>query len=73
MTLLTKFGRASGQEVNFGKFSLFFSTNTTADLRGDASDHMAIQEAGPNSMYLGLPNTMSRNKNAILGFIKGRL
>lgn len=28
--------------------------------------------AGQNSMYLGPPNTMGRNKNAIMGFIKDR-
>ncbi|KAL8127397.1 hypothetical protein AgCh_014349 [Apium graveolens] len=73
MALLTKFGRALRQEVNFGKSSLFSSTNTKADMKGDITDHMAIQEADPNSMYLGLPNEMVRNKNEILGFIKGRL
>uniref|UniRef100_A0A803R596 Reverse transcriptase zinc-binding domain-containing protein n=1 Tax=Cannabis sativa TaxID=3483 RepID=A0A803R596_CANSA len=34
---------------------------------------MQVQEAGADSMYLGLPSTVGRNKNAVLGFLKEKM
>lgn len=34
---------------------------------------MRMNEATEHSMYLGLPNIMGRNKNAILGFLKDKV
>ncbi|XP_060972136.1 uncharacterized mitochondrial protein AtMg00310-like [Cannabis sativa] len=34
---------------------------------------MGIAEAGENSFYLGLPNTLGRNKTSMLGFLKDKM
>ncbi|XP_060964770.1 uncharacterized protein LOC133033724 [Cannabis sativa] len=34
---------------------------------------MGIQEAGENSLYLGLPCTIGRNKNAVFDFVKDKV
>ncbi|XP_062103848.1 uncharacterized protein LOC133814961 [Humulus lupulus] len=73
LTLLDLFEKASGQRVNLAKSSVFFSSNTSSDMRHIICQRMGILEAGDHSMYLGLPNTMGRNKSAILGFLKERI
>ncbi|XP_062114673.1 uncharacterized protein LOC133825790 [Humulus lupulus] len=64
---------ASGQQINFLKSSVFFSTNTTLAMHQSLCTYLNISEAGPSSMYLGLPNTLGRNKSALLGFIKDKM
>ncbi|XP_060965673.1 uncharacterized protein LOC115711034 [Cannabis sativa] len=73
LTLLQLFERASGQKVNLNKSSAFFSSNTRADIRSRICGMMQVQEAGADSMYLGLPSTVGRNKNAVLGFLKEKM
>lgn len=34
---------------------------------------MQMDEATEHSMYLGLPNTLGRNKTAVLGYMKDRI
>ncbi|XP_062116553.1 uncharacterized protein LOC133830553 [Humulus lupulus] len=64
---------ASGQQINFSKSSVFFSTNTNYVVRQSICNDLHIPEAGPASMYLGLPNTLGRNKSVMLGFIKDKI
>lgn len=71
--LLQDFEHASGQQVNRQKSSIFFSTNTTEMFRAAISGQMRMNEASEDSMYLGLPNIMGRNKNVILGFLKDKV
>ncbi|XP_060969488.1 uncharacterized protein LOC133036771 [Cannabis sativa] len=71
--VLQKFEAASGQKVNFSKSSIFFSTNTALAIRNDISNFLGMTIAGENNLYLGLPSTMSRNKTAVLGFLKERV
>lgn len=71
--LLYTFEGASGQQVNRSKSSIFFSLNTREDIKTVVCNQMNILEATDNIKYLRLPNTMGRNKNAILGFLKDRV
>ncbi|XP_060965604.1 uncharacterized protein LOC133034522 [Cannabis sativa] len=73
MELLDCFQIASGQQVNLQKSSLFFSPNTSPEDRNKICTIMGINEAGENSFYLGLPNTLGRNKTALLGFLKDKM
>ncbi|KAM6544160.1 hypothetical protein CsatB_008607 [Cannabis sativa] len=73
LSLLHVFEVASGQKVNLHKSSAFFSSNTMMTTRSRICDLMHIQEAGVDSMYLGLPSIVGRNKNAVLGFLKERM
>ncbi|KAM6584602.1 hypothetical protein CsatB_011604 [Cannabis sativa] len=71
--ILQKFEAASGQKVNFAKSSIFYSTNTTQSVRDRISNTLHMSMADENSLYLGLPSTLSRNKSAVLGYLKERV
>ncbi|XP_060972569.1 uncharacterized protein LOC115717797 [Cannabis sativa] len=71
--LLQLFEAASGQQVNFSMSSIFFSTNTPTDVRHQLYALLGMGMAGECSTYLGLPCTMGRNKDAILGFLKEKM
>ncbi|XP_060972631.1 uncharacterized protein LOC133038482 [Cannabis sativa] len=73
LTLLRTFEEASGQKVNLHKSSAFFSSNTRVDIRRRVCSLMQVQEAGADSLYLGLPSIVGRNKNDVLGFLKERM
>ncbi|XP_030487638.2 uncharacterized protein LOC115704575 [Cannabis sativa] len=73
LNMLQTFQLASGQEVNFAKSSVFFSSNTTRTTRDRVCQQLNIAEADEDSFYLGLPCLEGRNKNAILGFLKDKM
>uniref|UniRef100_A0A803Q6P7 Reverse transcriptase domain-containing protein n=1 Tax=Cannabis sativa TaxID=3483 RepID=A0A803Q6P7_CANSA len=64
--ILQLYEMASGQQVNFSNSSIFFSKNTLADTRSCLCNMLQMSEASNNSLYLGLPCIMGRNKNAML-------
>uniref|UniRef100_A0A803NT91 Reverse transcriptase n=1 Tax=Cannabis sativa TaxID=3483 RepID=A0A803NT91_CANSA len=71
--ILQKFEAASGQKVNFSKSSIFYSTNTTQAVCDSISNILGMAIANEGSLYLGLPSTLSRNKSAVLGYLKKRV
>ncbi|KAM6543635.1 hypothetical protein CsatB_008082 [Cannabis sativa] len=73
LSLLRKFESASGQQVNLGKSSVFFSPNVHDQLHNSICSILHMPEASENSFYLGLPNIIGRNKNVILGFLKNKV
>ncbi|KAM6552991.1 hypothetical protein CsatB_013753 [Cannabis sativa] len=73
LQLLRMFATATGQRVNFGKSSVFFSTNTSSHLRQAICATLGIHEATEHKMYLGLPSTVDRNKNVIFGYLRDKV
>lgn len=73
LNLLKVFENASGQKINEDKSSIFFSRNTSLQVRKELCQHMRFKEADSNSMYLGLPNMIQRKKSSVFGFIKNKL
>uniref|UniRef100_A0A803QDX6 Reverse transcriptase domain-containing protein n=1 Tax=Cannabis sativa TaxID=3483 RepID=A0A803QDX6_CANSA len=73
MTLLEKYELASGQIVNQEKSSIFFSKNTHSSTQESSCSIMGMPEVGDDGFYLGLPNIMKHNKNAVLGFLKDKM
>ncbi|XP_030479434.1 uncharacterized protein LOC115696684 [Cannabis sativa] len=71
--MLQLFKNASGQKVNYSKSSIFFSPNTDIATRASICSTLHMSEALEGSFYLGLPNIIGRNKNAVLGFIKNKV
>ncbi|XP_030502854.2 uncharacterized protein LOC115718027 [Cannabis sativa] len=71
--LLQVFENASGQKINFHKSTIFFSPNTSAVNRTQICNRLVMPEASEGSLYLGLPNIVGRNKNAVLGFLKNKV
>ncbi|XP_060969704.1 uncharacterized protein LOC133036942 [Cannabis sativa] len=73
LRLLHLFEAATGQQVNFSKSSIFFRSNTPIDLRNRLCTMLGMSMADERSTYLGLPCTMGRNEDAILGFLKEKM
>ena len=71
--LLKEFQLASGQQVNFEKSLVFFSINTTLEVRNSICSLLHVSEANFGSYYLGLPNFLGKNKVVIFAFLKARL
>ncbi|KAL8120232.1 hypothetical protein AgCh_017395 [Apium graveolens] len=71
--LLDMFENATGQKVNCGKSSIFFSSNTAVSHRTELCSKLQIQESGEKTTYLGLPTRMGRNKSSLLGYLKERI
>ncbi|XP_060960684.1 uncharacterized mitochondrial protein AtMg01250-like [Cannabis sativa] len=71
--VLQLFEIASGQQVNFSKSSVFFSTNVPNATRDRLCGTLRMRLADEYSTYLGLPCVMRRNKDAILGFLKDKI
>ncbi|XP_062118385.1 uncharacterized protein LOC133832005 [Humulus lupulus] len=71
MEILQKFESDSRQQVNVAKSSVFFSS-TEIRKRIYVCQALGMQEANAQITYLGLPNTIGRNKGVILGFLKER-
>lgn len=73
MQLLQIFETTSGQQINVGKSSIFFSKNTPNSLKQKLSQQLKFAEAGDQSFYLGLPNIVGRNKSSLFGFLKDKM
>uniref|UniRef100_A0A803NPV8 Reverse transcriptase domain-containing protein n=1 Tax=Cannabis sativa TaxID=3483 RepID=A0A803NPV8_CANSA len=73
LRLLQLYEKASGQKINFQKSVVFFSNNIQDEMRAYLCGLLGMVAATNNSFYLGLPCTMARNKNAILGFLKEKM
>ncbi|KAM6559492.1 hypothetical protein CsatA_028731 [Cannabis sativa] len=71
--LLYTYEMASGQKINFNKSSVFYSHNTNIYHRDTICHMLDIYEADENDTYLGLPYSVGRNKNTILGFLKDKI
>ncbi|XP_062103683.1 uncharacterized protein LOC133814782 [Humulus lupulus] len=73
LDLLHTYEKASGQQVNMAKSSVFFSLNVGDDIKNEICSLLGIQEADDNTFYLGLLTIMGRNKNVVLGFLKEKM
>lgn len=73
MRILTAYCTASGQMVNFGKSSLFFSPNTPLELQMSISAILGIQGSDDPSKYLGLPTMWGRSKKQALAYVKDKV
>lgn len=62
LELLEIYERASGQQVNKAKSSIFYSTNVLRYNRELICQTLLMPEANEKSTYLGLPNVIGRNK-----------
>lgn len=73
LELLEMYEKASGQQVNKEKSSIFFSTNVIQYNRQSIYQLLLMTEANEHSTYLGLPNIIGRNKSALLGYLKDKV
>lgn len=73
LELLEVYEKASGQQVNKSKYSIFFSSNVIEYNRKMIRQLLQMKEADVHSTYLGFPNLIGRNKTTILGFLKDKV
>lgn len=73
LQLLKIFEKAAGQKVNLDKSSVFFSKNTSIDIKSKVLSILEMRMADDRSLYLGLPNTVGRNKTVVFGFLKDKI
>lgn len=71
--LLTKYENASGQKINRGKSTVFFSSNVIAYNKDMVCQELQIKEADNSSKYLSLPNILGRNKSEVFGYLKEKV
>ncbi|XP_059439943.1 uncharacterized mitochondrial protein AtMg00310-like [Corylus avellana] len=71
--VLNDYEQASGQKLNRGKTSIFFSRNTAMDIRTQIMSVAGINFTQRYEKYLGLPAIIGRSKVSSLSGIKGRI
>lgn len=73
LEVLSSYEKASGQCINRGKSTVFFSSNIMQYNRESICQKLQIREADHTSKYLGLPNILGRNKSVIFGYLKDKV
>lgn len=71
--MLNIFEKASGQQINIEKFSIFFSNNTQSGVKQELFQRLGFHEAGDCNLYSGLPYIIGRSKSVVFDFLKERL
>ena len=65
--------KRQGKSLMQQSLSVFFNSNMKQNEREEICNMLQLHEADANTTYLGLPNTLGRNKNAGLGYLKDRM
>ncbi|KAL0016933.1 hypothetical protein SO802_004002 [Lithocarpus litseifolius] len=71
--ILGKYEAASGQKVNTGKSSVFFSPNTTPESRGEILNILGPMQGTWHNKYLGLPSIIGKSKSQVFVEIKEKV
>ena len=73
MEILATYECLSGQQINKGKTSLFFSKSTTTVMRQEIKDALGVPEIVHYDKYLVLPSLIGKRKKASFDYIKERV
>ncbi len=71
--VLSKYERASGQQINHGKTTLFFSASTSSETWEEIQAALHLLAIQQYDKYLGLPSLVGRSKNATFAHLKERV
>lgn len=71
--VITTYGLASGQQVNFSKSSVVFSKNILDEDQVDMASRLSVPIVPVHEKYLGLPTYVCKAKTEIFQYIKDRL
>lgn len=71
--ILQDYASSSGQQINYGKSSIFFSRNVKEEDQNWVKVILGISGGDLGSTYLGLPSLIGRRKKQILGFIRSKI
>ena len=73
MKVVRKYGKTSGQCINFDKSSLLFGKRINAATRQEVKDTLGIHNDGGMGKYLGIPEDISGSKCKLFAFLKDNL
>ena len=62
LDVLAKYERASGQQINRAKTTLFFSKSSTEEVQGVIKDMLGVNVVRQYEKYLGLPSLVVKKK-----------
>ena len=62
LDVLAKYERASGQQINRAKTTLFFSKSSTEEVQGVIKDMLGVNVVRQYEKYLGLPSLVGKKK-----------
>ncbi|KAG8491718.1 hypothetical protein CXB51_015124 [Gossypium anomalum] len=71
--ILKEYKSCSGQCVNYGKSTVFFSSNTNDTVKLNISNRLGIKVLTSSEKYLGLPNMVGRGKHQAFQHLKDRI
>ena len=71
--ILNLYEKASSQQTNRGKTTIFFSKAVSVERKVELSNFLGVSEVKEYEKYLGLPAVVGRNKRASLNYIKERV
>ena len=71
--VMSKNEKASGQQLNRSKTSLFFSLNTAKEIQDEIGIQFGAQVIRQHEKYLGLPSLVGRNKKNTFKEVKAKL
>ena len=73
MEILRRYERASGQQINQDKTTLFFSASTTPTTQDEIKHALQLPAIQHYETYLGLPSMVGRSKYASFSQLKERM
>ena len=71
--IISKYERASGQQVNLSKTEVVFSRNVDNGCRNEIVNVLGVKEVEKQEKYLGLPTIIGRSKEVTFACIKERI
>ena len=71
--ILGLYESASGQKINTDKSSIFFSPNTSQDLKNEILSILGPMQDSSHTKYLGLPSILGRSKKVVFAEIKDKV
>ena len=73
MEILRRYERASGQQINQDKTTIFFSASTSLVVQKDIQEALHLPVIKQYEIYLGLPSLVGRSKSTSFVQLKERL
>ena len=71
--ILQTYEEASGQKINTEKSSIFFSPNTSQEVKDEIFDTLGLMQDSRHTRYLGLPFFIGRSKKQVFSILKERI
>lgn len=71
--ILNDYELACGQAVNLYKSEVFFSNNTSIDMRNNLTSLLGVFANLESVKYLGLPSLIGSNRKSTLTYLKDRV